>query len=286
MKSPAKERGLDTVGDFARYRAEGRRISMVTCYDATMARIVADSKIDCILVGDSAAMVMHGHESTLPATVEMMATHVAAVRRGAADKFLVGDFPFLAHRQGVPHAVDVARQLMQAGAQAVKIEGLRGHEDVIAALVEAGVPVMGHLGLTPQSVHQLGGFKVQAKSEAAADRLIADARTLQELGCFSLVLEAVPAGVGQTVTEALEIPTIGIGAGPHTSGQVLVLHDLLGLNTTFQPRFVRRYLDGSDLVRQALDHYADDVETNQFPSKKESYHAKIGPHRRRLAAAG
>jgi 3-methyl-2-oxobutanoate hydroxymethyltransferase len=264
---------MKAVLDLARARVEGRRISMVTCYDAWSARILEDADVDCLLVGDSAAMVMHGHDSTLPATVEMMAGHVAAVRRGAPSKLLIADFPFLAHRQGVAHAVAAAAVLLQAGAQAVKIEGVRGHEDVVGSLVEAGVPVMGHLGLTPQSVHQLGGFHVQARDEAAALRLRDDALRLQELGCFGLVLEAVPSRVAADVTATLAIPTIGIGAGPDTSGQVLVLHDLLGLDAGFQPRFVRRYLEGHELVRRAVDRFAADVRDGGFPSPEETYHA-------------
>jgi 3-methyl-2-oxobutanoate hydroxymethyltransferase len=218
-------------------------------------------------------MVMHGHDSTLPATVDMMAAHVAAVRRGAPTKLLVADFPFLAHRQGVAHAVAAAASLLQAGGQAVKIEGVRGHEDVIGSLVKAGVPVMGHLGLTPQSVHQLGGFRVQARDEAAARRLREDALSLEQLGCFALVLEAVPSTVAAEVTAALDVPTIGIGAGPDTSGQVLVLHDLLGLDSGFQPRFVRRYLEGHELIRQAVDRFAADVRDGGFPNAEETYHA-------------
>jgi 3-methyl-2-oxobutanoate hydroxymethyltransferase len=264
---------MKAVHDLAKARAEGRRISMVTCYDAWSARILEEADVDCLLVGDSAAMVMHGHDSTLPATIDLIATHVAAVRRGAPHKLLIADFPFLAHRQGVPHAVEAAARFLQAGAQAVKIEGVRGHEAVVGSLVEAGVPVMGHLGLTPQSVHQFGGFHVQARDEAAARRLREDALRLQELGCFALVLEAVPSAVAAEVTAALAIPTIGIGAGPHTSGQVLVLHDLLGLDPTFEPRFVRRYLEGHELIRQAVDHFAADVRGGGFPSEEETYHA-------------
>lgn len=264
---------MKTVRDFATAHAEGRPISMVTCYDAWSARIIESSRVDCILVGDSAAMVMHGHDSTIPATTEMIASHVAAVRRGAPTKFVIGDFPFLAHRQGVAHAVAVADQLMKAGAQAIKIEGVRGHEKVIRDLVEAGVPIMGHLGLTPQSVHQLGGFRVQARDAEAARLLLEDARTLEGLGCFSLVLEAVPSAVAGEVTAALGIPTIGIGAGPETSGQVLVLHDLLGMDPSFQPRFVRRYLEGHELIQGALNDFADDVESRRFPAEEETYNA-------------
>ncbi len=275
---------MKSVLDFAAARAAGRPISIVTCYDAWSARLIESSRVDCILVGDSAAMVMHGHGSTIPATPEMIATHVAAVRRGAPEKLVIGDFPFLAHRQGTAHAAAVADLLLKAGAQAVKIEGVRGHEEVIGGLVEAGVPVMGHLGLTPQSLHQLGGFKVQARDADGARSLLEDARTLERLGCFSLVLEAVPGAVAGEVTAALEIPTIGIGAGPETSGQVLVLHDLLGMDASFRPRFVRRYLEGHELIRGALNGFADDVETRRFPAEEETYHA-TRPNGRGVASA-
>lgn len=270
---------LKTVLDFARFRAEGRKISMVTCYDAWSAQILERSEIDCILVGDSAAMVMHGHDTTVPATVDMIEAHVRAVRRGAPSTFVVGDFPFLEHRQGVAHAVAAAGRLMRAGAQAVKIEGVRGHEDVIRALVEGGVPVMGHLGLTPQSIHQLGGFRVQAKTAEAAGVLMDEALELERLGCFALVLECVPSDVATEVTRALSMPTIGIGAGAGTSGQVLVLHDLLGMNADFQPRFVRRYLDGHDLIRDAVNRYVNDVRTASFPSTEEGYGGEPRPRR-------
>ncbi len=276
---------MKTVQDFDRYRSVGRKISMVTCYDTWSAKILQTSDVDCILVGDSAAMVMHGHDSTLPATVDMLEAHVAAVRRGAPEKFIVGDFPFLEHRQGVAHAVSVAGRLMRAGAQAVKIEGVRGHEDVIGALVEAGVPVMGHLGLTPQSIHQLSGFRVQGKTADAAQGLLDDARSLESLGCFALVLECVPSGVAADVTNAVAIPTIGIGAGAETSGQVLVLHDLLGMDPGFQPRFVRRYLKGHALIRNAVNEYAQDVRTSTFPREEEGYHAETRALDRRLATA-
>lgn len=262
---------MKSTTDLSKARRHGRKISMVTCYDFWTARIVARSEIDCILVGDSVAMIAHGHDTTIPATVEMIASHVEAVAKGAPEKLLVADFPFLAHRKGVTAAVETADRLMKAGAQAVKIEGLRGHEDVVGSLVEAGVPVMGHLGLTPQSVHAFGGFRVQAKEKRAADRLIAEARELEDLGAFALVLEAIPTDVARSVTEALRIPTIGIGAGPDTSGQVLVLQDLLGMNPDFEPRFVRRYLDGFELMKGALDGFAADVREGGFPSSKETY---------------
>lgn len=262
---------MKSITDLQLARLNGQKISMVTCYDFWTARILQQSAVDCLLVGDSVAMIAHGHDTTIPATPEMMAVHVQAVAKGAPDKLLIGDFPFLAHRKGVAFAVDTADQLMKAGAQAVKIEGLHGHEDVIQALVEAGVPVMAHLGLTPQSVHAFGGFHVQAKEKRAADQLLTDALALESLGCFAMVLEAIPNDVARRVTEALHIPTIGIGAGPDTSGQVLVLQDLLGMNPDFKPRFVRAYLDGFALLRDAVDHFAGDVREGAFPAQKETY---------------
>lgn len=262
---------MRSITDFAVAKRQGRPITMVTCYDHWTARIVGQSEVDCILVGDSVAMVAHGHDTTIPATVEMIATHTQAVAKGAPETLLIADFPFLAHRRGVAAAVDVADRLLKAGAQAVKIEGIEGHQEVIRSLACAGVPVMGHLGLTPQSVHALGGFRVQAQEKHAADRLLAEARELCSLGCFGLVLEAIPNDVARRVTAALEIPTIGIGAGPHTSGQVLVLTDLLGMNPDFEPRFVRRYLDGFELLKGALDRFAGDVRDGAFPAKKETY---------------
>ncbi len=270
----SKETGKDimkTVLDFAKWKADGKKISMITCYDTTMAKIVSASRIDCILVGDSAAMTMHGHSDTLSATPELMALHVAAVRRGAPYKFIVGDMPFLAHRGSLDTTLAAVRTILQAGAQAVKIEGVKGSEETIAHIVESGVPVMGHLGLTPQSYHQFGGFKVQATEERAAEWLLDQAKSLEKCGVFAIVLEAVPNAVAKYVTDNVHVPTIGIGAGANTSGQVLVLQDLLGLNTDFKPRFVRRYLDGAALLKEAFDHFDRDVKSHEFPSEKESY---------------
>jgi 3-methyl-2-oxobutanoate hydroxymethyltransferase len=250
-------------------RREGRRISMVTCYDAWSARIIDATPIDCILVGDSLAMVMHGHQTTIPADVDTMALHVAAVRRGSAERLLIADMPFLAHRKGITEAMEAVDRLMKAGAHAVKIEGR--DRETISHVVESGVPVMGHLGLTPQSIHTLGGWRVQGRGEKSANGLLEDARKLQAAGCFALVLECVPAAVAEAVTEDLKIPTIGIGAGPHTTGQVLVLHDLLGMDPEFKPHFLRTYLDGFRLIKEALEHYDDDVRSGAFPSDAESY---------------
>jgi 3-methyl-2-oxobutanoate hydroxymethyltransferase len=216
-------------------------------------------------------MVVYGHETTLPADMDTMAAHTAAVKRGAPEKFLVGDMPFLSYRRSLESAVDNAGKLMRAGAQAVKLEGAEGNIELIRHLVESGVPVMGHLGLTPQSVHQLGGFRVQARDDAAAERLVEHAHELEHAGCFALVLEAVPASVAGAATEALEIPTIGIGAGSKVDGQVLVLQDLLGVNTAFRPKFVRTWMDGSTLIRDALQSYHRDVVERTFPNGEESY---------------
>lgn len=260
---------MKTILDFARARRERRPLTVVTAYDTLMARLVAAAGIDAILVGDSVAMVVHGHPSTVHATLEMMRLHTAAVRRGAPETLIIADLPFLSHRTGRDAAVRDAGVLLQAGATAVKLEGVAGHEEVIAHLVGSGIPVMGHLGLTPQSVNQLGGYRLQGRSETEAAQLRADARKLAELGAFAVVLECVPAALAAEVTTELAIPTIGIGAGVDTAGQVLVLTDLLGLDADFRPRFARRYLEGDKLVRNALEAYAADVRAGRFPARAE-----------------
>jgi 3-methyl-2-oxobutanoate hydroxymethyltransferase len=260
---------VKTILDFARAKREAHPFVMLACYDAQMARLIAASEADAILVGDSVAMVMHGFPSTIHATLEMMCLHTAAARRGAPDMVIVADMPFLSVRRGVQAATDAAGALMQAGATAVKIEGVTGHEDVIAHLVGSGIPVMGHLGLTPQSVHQLGGYRLQGRSRAEADRVCTEAEQLEKLGAFALVLECVPAALAATITEARTIPTIGIGAGPDTSGQVLVLADLLGLDPQFQPRFVRRYAEAHEVVREAVNAFVRDVRGAKFPAREE-----------------
>jgi 3-methyl-2-oxobutanoate hydroxymethyltransferase len=207
--------------------------------------------------------------STIHATLEMMVLHTAAVRRGAPGAVVVADMPFMTFRLGISEAVHAAGALMQAGATAVKLEGVAGHEDVVQHLVGSGIPVMGHLGLTPQSVHQLGGYRLQGRSESDAAKLLADARRLEELGTFALVLECVPAALAGEITRSLTIPTIGIGAGASTSGQILVLTDLLGLDATFRPKFSRRYRDGHGEVLAALNDYARDVRGARFPARAE-----------------
>jgi 3-methyl-2-oxobutanoate hydroxymethyltransferase len=260
---------MKSILDFARAKAAGHPIVMVAAYDALMARMLAASEVDAVLVGDSVAMAVHGFPSTVHATVEMMVTHVAAVRRGGPGLFIVADLPFLSVRQGCPAAVANAGRLIAAGADAVKVEGVTGHADILAHLVESGIPVMGHLGLTPQSVHQLGGHRVQGRSVEAQARIRAEARALAATGAFALVLECVPADLAAAIAHDLAIPTIGIGAGPGTGGQVLVLPDLLGLDPDFRPRFARRYGEGHAVALAAVNAFARDVRAARFPAPEE-----------------
>ena len=262
---------VSSARDFARCKAERRKISIVTAYDFWSARIVARSTVDAILIGDSAAMVVQGHATTLPATVRDMVGHTRAVARGAEGRFLIADLPFLSYRMGIAPAMRAVRALVAAGAHAVKLEGVDGHEDVIARIVGSGVPVMGHVGLTPQSVRGIGGYRVQGRGDDDAATVCRQARALAELGCFAIVLECVPAPLAERITAAVGVPTIGIGAGAGTDGQVLVLHDLLGLGSEHAPKFVRRYLDGDALITGALNAFDRDVKELQFPGPAETY---------------
>jgi 3-methyl-2-oxobutanoate hydroxymethyltransferase len=264
-------RPLDSIHGFAAAKATGRKLVMVTAYDAWSARLLAETPVDCLLVGDSAMMVVHGEADTLGATPEIMALHTRAVARGAPRAFIVADMPFLSARRGPGPALDCAAALLRAGAHAVKIEGARGHLEVIRHLVESGIPVMGHLGLTPQHVHALGGYRVQARRVADGARLREEAAALAAAGVFALVLECIPRELAAEVTAALPIPTIGIGAGPGCDGQVLVLHDLLGFNPGFRPRFVRRWADGAALLGRGVARFAAAVRRGSFPAAKESF---------------
>lgn len=256
--------------DFAKQKNK-RPLSMVTCYDSTFAKIISHSDVDAVLVGDSGAMVMGGQPDTTRATLQDMCFFTASVARGLKNKLLIADMPFLTFRKSIDAGMDAAHALIQAGAHALKVEGVRGHEQLIERLVLSGLPVMGHLGLTPQSVHGLGGYHVQGRTDAAAQQIEEDAKNLQALGIFSLVLECVPTGLAGQITRSLQIPTIGIGAGPDTDGQVLVLHDLLGLTPDLSPRFVRKFLNGGELVSKALAEFHENVVRREFPSTKESY---------------
>ncbi|MEJ5348373.1 MAG: 3-methyl-2-oxobutanoate hydroxymethyltransferase [Desulfosoma sp.] len=259
--------------------AKGRRkLTMLTAYDYCMARWVDRAGVDMILVGDSLAMVMLGHEDTLSVTMEEMLHHTRAVARGAQRALVIGDMPFLSYQASVSQAVENAGRFLKEGrAQAVKLEGGASVIRQVEAIVEAGIPVQGHLGLTPQSIAKLGGFKVQGKDEAAAKKLIDDAIALSQAGCFSLVLEAIPAPLAERVTEAVPIPTIGIGAGPACDGQVLVIHDLVGLFDRFVPRFVKQYDMLGQRLMEAVSRYRQEVEGGIFPGPEHSFGTDKGP---------
>ncbi len=259
------------VLDIQACKTRGEKIVMLTCYDYTSACIVQESDVDVILVGDSAAMVMHGFGTTIPADLEMMCRHIESVARGTSSKFIVGDMPFLSYRQSLSDNMRAIGRVMQAGAHAVKLEGIEGNGESIVHTVKSGVPVMGHLGLTPQSVNQLGGFRVQGRGDRAANTLRQEAKACEDAGCFALVLECVPDELAAEITASLSIPTIGIGAGPETDGQVLVMQDLLGLSSNFKPKFVRKYMDGKAAWLSAFNAYASDVKSGRFPTADESY---------------
>jgi 3-methyl-2-oxobutanoate hydroxymethyltransferase len=266
-----EERKKATTLTFRRKKSTGEPITMLTAYDFATAGAVDRAGIDSILVGDSLGMVVLGYENTLPVTMDEMIHHCKAVARGAEYALLIGDMPFMSYQASPDEAVrNAGRFLQEGGMDAVKLEGGREREEAIRAIVAAGIPVMGHLGLTPQSVHQLGGFRAQGKSVAAAKALLDDALALQEYGCFSLVLEAIPARLATLVSERVEIPTIGIGAGAGCDGQVLVTHDLLGLFDRFTPKFVKKYADLHGEMDQAFAHYRIDIESGAFPTEEHS----------------
>jgi 3-methyl-2-oxobutanoate hydroxymethyltransferase len=264
-----------TVPDVVTMKRDGKRITMMTAYDAAFARLVDRAGIDILLVGDSAGMVMLGYPNTVPVTMDDMVRMAASVSRGATRPLLVGDMPFGTYQAGTQDALrNAARFLKEAGMDAVKIEGGRETVDTVRTLVENGISVMAHVGLTPQRVAQLGGFKTQARSARAARRLIDDAVALEEAGAFSIVLESIPSPVAALVTERLSIPTIGIGAGPDCDGQVLVLHDVLGLFGEFKPKFAKRYADIGAQVETALRAFDADVRSGAFPDAEHSFTMK------------
>ena len=253
-------------------KQRGEKISMLTAYDYSMATIIDQAGIDVILVGDSAANVMAGYETTLPITLDMMIYHARSVVRGVNRALVVVDLPFGTYQGNSKVALDSAVRIMkETEADAVKIEGGEEILESVQRIISAGIPVMGHLGLTPQSIHKFGTYSVRAKEEAEAEKLVHDARLLQEAGCFAVVLEKIPATLAKRVTEELSIPTIGIGAGGATDGQVLVVHDMLGITNDFSPRFLRRYADLHGIMSEAISHYVSDVKDREFPNEKEQY---------------
>ena len=261
---------MTTIHDLAAWKGEGRRFAMLTAYDFPTAQILDQAGIPVLLVGDSVGNNVLGYDTTLPVTMEEMLHHARAVARGTKDALLVGDMPFLSYQAGREDAVrNAGRFLKEGGMHAVKLEG--PHLDLAEAIVAAGIPVMGHLGLTPQSVHAMGGYRVQAREDEAAERLLADAQGLEKSGIFSLVLEGIPSKVARRVTEAMTVPTIGIGAGPHCDGQVLVFHDLVGLREDPYPKFVKTYTNLREEIGRAVRAFADDVEAGTFPDDAHSY---------------
>ena len=271
LSKPAGGRKKVTVNTFREKKQRGEAISVLTAYDYPTALAIDQAGIDSILVGDSLGMVVLGYPNTLPVTMADMLHHCRAVSRGAQHPLLIGDMPFMSY-QAEPHEAvhNAGRFLQEAGMDAVKLEGGRERLEAVRAILAAGIPVMGHLGLTPQSVHQFGGFRPQARQAAAAKRLLEDALLLQEAGCFSLVLESVPARLAGLVSERLEIPTIGIGAGAGCDGQVLVTHDLLGLFERFTPRFVKKYADLNSEMKRAFAEYKAEVEGRSFPAPEHT----------------
>ena len=253
-------------------KSAGEKIAMLTGYDYSMARILDDAGIDIILVGDSASNVMAGHETTLPITLDQMIYHASAVVRAVTKSLVVVDLPFGSYQGNSKLALESAVRIMkESGAHAVKLEGGQEISESITRILSAGVPVMGHLGLTPQSIYKFGTYVVRAKEEEEADKLKRDSKLLEELGCFSLVLEKIPAALATDVSKSLNIPTIGIGAGNGTDGQVLVIHDMIGLTHDFHPRFLRRYLNMYEAMHQAIGEYIRDVRSGDFPNEKEQY---------------
>jgi len=260
------------INDFAKSKREKSPISMVTCYDYGFARLVEQTDIDVILIGDSLGNAIAGYESTIPVTVDQMIYHAEIVKRGAPSKFIVCDLPFMSYHVSVEDSLRNSGKIMkETGCHAVKLEGGEDFVPVVKALVKASIPVMGHLGLTPQSVHKLGGYTVQGRDEDKRKIMIRDAKMLEEAGAFSLVLEMVPEELAKEITESISIPTIGIGGGRYCDGQVLVINDLLGMNESFTPKFLKKYADLSTVIRGALNDYNREVKSGTFPAENNVF---------------
>jgi 3-methyl-2-oxobutanoate hydroxymethyltransferase len=261
-----------TIQDFLKKKRESKKITMLTAYDYPFAQIVDEAGIDAILVGDSLGMVVQGLDNTLPVTMDEMIYHTKMVTRAVKNSMVIGDMPFMSYQTGIEDAVrNAGRFLKEAGASAVKMEGgseIAGH---VLAMTKADIPVMAHIGLTPQSIHRMGGYKVQGKSEESAAKLLEEARIVEDSGAFSLILEAIPFGLAKKITEKCSIPTIGIGAGPFCDGQVLVLHDVIGMFERFVPKFVKRYANLKEEALKAIKSYREEIENGIFPSEDQSF---------------
>ena len=272
MSAVRKDYKRVTTKSVVEMKANGEKISMLTAYDYTFAKLLDSAGIDVILVGDSASNVMAGHETTLPITLDQMIYHASSVVRGANRALIVVDLPFGTYQSDPKKALRSAIKIMkESGAHAIKLEGGKEEAESIKRIVNAGIPVMGHLGLTPQSIHQFGSFALRAKEETEAQKLKEDAKLLEQLGCFAIVLEKIPAKLAEEVAKSVRIPIIGIGAGSAVDGQVLVMQDMLGMSNEFQPRFLRKYANLQEVVTAAVSHYIEDVKSVDFPNEKEQY---------------
>jgi len=272
MSASAPEVKRITTNTLQKMKASGKKISMLTAYDFSFAKLFDAAGIDVILVGDSASNVMAGHETTLPITLDQMIYHASSVIRGVRRCLVVVDMPFGSYQSNSDIALASAIRIMkETGAHAIKLEGGEEVLESVKRIIGAGIPVMAHLGLTPQSIYKFGTYNVRAKEEAEAAKLRADATLLQDAGCFALVLEKIPAQLAKEVSQSLQIPTIGIGAGNYCDGQVLVMHDMLGINTEFRPRFLRQYLNLNEQITKAVHHYIQDIKSGDFPNEAESY---------------
>ena len=272
MSAVRKEYKRVTTKSVVEMKANGEKISMLTAYDYTFAKLLDSAGIDVLLVGDSASNVMAGHETTLPITLDQMIYHASSVIRGVTRALVVVDLPFGTYQSDPKKALRSATRIMkESGAHAIKLEGGKEEAESIRRIVNAGIPVMGHLGLTPQSIHQFGGFGLRAKEEAEAQKLKEDAKLLEQLGCFAIVLEKIPAALAEEVAKSIRIPIIGIGAGNGVDGQVLVMHDMLGMSNEFHPKFLRKYANLQEVINEAVSHYIADVKSVDFPNENESY---------------
>ena len=272
MSAVRKEYKRVTTKSVVEMKANGEKISMLTAYDYTFAKLLDSAGIDVLLVGDSASNVMAGHETTLPITLDQMIYHASSVIRGVTRALVVVDLPFGTYQSDPKKALRSATRIMkESGAHAIKLEGGKEETESIRRIVNAGIPVMGHLGLTPQSIHQFGGFGLRAKEEAEAQKLKEDAKLLEQLGCFAIVLEKIPAALAEEVAKSVRIPIIGIGAGNGVDGQVLVMHDMLGMSNEFHPKFLRKYANLQEVINEAVTHYIVDVKSVDFPNENESY---------------
>ena len=272
MSAVRKEYKRVTTKSVVEMKANGEKISMLTAYDYTFAKLLDSARIDVLLVGDSASNVMAGHETTLPITLDQMIYHASSVIRGVTRALVVVDLPFGTYQSDPKKALRSATRIMkESGAHAIKLEGGKEEAESIRRIVNAGIPVMGHLGLTPQSIHQFGSFALRAKEEAEAQKLKEDAKLLEQLGCFAIVLEKIPAKLAEEVAKSVRIPIIGIGAGSAVDGQVLVMHDMLGMSNEFHPKFLRKYANLQEIINEAVTHYIQDVKAVEFPNENEQY---------------